>query len=174
LLIGSSRSHTPLLETLAHCARTLPDFRALIIGKSKAALEPEIRKLGLAERVTFSGLVSEEEKFRLLKSARVFAMPSHCEGGGIVVGEALAAELPVVADELAPYRGVFGEFVRYVKCFDAEAFSHAVAAEVRAMRRNESYLRQLNLTDLMRSLSWAESRRHYQAVLDTMNGRWPE
>jgi glycosyltransferase involved in cell wall biosynthesis len=92
-----------LLVTLKWLGERLPDFRAVIIGKSKEALEPVIRDLGLAANVTFTGLVSEEEKFRLLKASRVFLMPSHYESWGIVVGEAVAAGTAVVAYELQCY-----------------------------------------------------------------------
>src|SRR6202012_3694806 len=120
-----------LYATLKWLGERIPDFRAVIIGKSKEMLEPIIRDMGLAANVTFTGLVSEEEKFRLLKASRVFVMPSHYESWGIVVAEAVAAGTAVVAYELQCYPSVFGRFVRYVKPFDVNAFKKAVEDEVR-------------------------------------------
>lgn len=154
-----------LLATLARLKQELPDFRAVIIGKSKDALAPVIRQMGLTEHVFFSGLVSEEEKFRLLKASRVFAMPSRYESWGIVVGEALVAGVPVVAYKLDCYPPVFGDFVRYVKPFNVGAFTHAVEDEVKKQRAGNNYLASLDLTRFKQENSWQAAQERFQAVL---------
>jgi len=154
-----------LLATLKWLGEKIPDFRMVIIGKSKEILEPIIREMGLAANVTFSGLVSEEEKFRLLKASRVFAMPSHYESWGIVVGEAVASGVAVVAYELQCYPSVFGKFVRYVKCFDMDAFKRAVEDEVRNQRAGKSYLADLDLEKLKQSLSWQATQKSFCDLL---------
>jgi len=159
-----------LLATLAWLQRQVPDFRAVIIGKSQDKLEPVIRQMGLAGSVTFSGLVSEEEKFRLLKSSRVFVMPSRYESWGIVVGEAIASGVPVVAYELACYRPVFGDFVRYVKCFDRDGFKHAVEDEVRRQRAGRNYLAGMNPDQLKRAMDWSTAQESFLALLRKMGG----
>lgn len=157
-----------LLAALAQLSKRIPDFRALIIGKSRETLELRIRELGIAANVTFTGLVSEEEKFRLLKKSRVFAMPSRYESWGIVVGEALASGVPVVAYELQCYRPVFGEFVRYVKPFDCDAFVSALEREIGAMRAGNNYLAGMDLPGMKRSLSWASAQQCFVDVLSRM------
>ena len=99
-----------LLGTLCLAQGQLPDFKAIVIGNSKKWLEPVIQQMGLAENVAFSGLVSEDEKFRLLKSSRLFLMPSKYESWGIVVGEAIVSGVPVLAYKLDCYPAVFGDF----------------------------------------------------------------
>ena len=157
-----------LLMTLAWLKQQVPDFRAVIIGKSQDKLEPVIRTMGLSDHVTFSGLVSEEEKFRLLKSTRVFVMPSRYESWGIVVGEAIASGLPVVAYDLACYRPVFGDFVRYVKCFDRDAFKRAVEDEVRQQRAGRNYLAGMNPNKLKRAMDWSTAQDCFLALLQKM------
>jgi glycosyltransferase involved in cell wall biosynthesis len=154
-----------LLAALKWLGEKVPDFRAVIIGKSKETLEPIIRNLGLAANVTFTGLISEEEKFRLLKASRVFLMPSHYESWGIVVGEAVAAGTAVVAYELQCYPSVFGNFVRYVKPFDTDAFRRAAEDEVRNQRAGKSYLAGMDLEELKISLSWHASQRAFCKLL---------
>jgi glycosyltransferase involved in cell wall biosynthesis len=154
-----------LLATLAWLKNQLPDFRAIIIGKSKEALEPLVQKMGLVENVFFSGLVSEEEKFRLLKSSRVFVMPSRYESWGIVVGEALVAGTPVVAYKLDCYPPVFGDFVRYVKPFDGEEFKRAVEDEIRSQRAGKNYLTRLDLARFKRESSWTTAQEKFLAAL---------
>ena len=159
-----------LLATLVYLAGRLENFRAVIIGNSQAALEPRVRELGLSEKVTFAGLVSEEEKFRLLKASRVFAMPSRYESWGIVIGEALASGTAVVAYDLQCYRPVFGDFVRYVKPFDLDEFQRAMEREIVAQRAGRNYLTAMDLPSLKRSLSWASSQESFRAVLAEMTG----
>jgi glycosyltransferase involved in cell wall biosynthesis len=163
--IHAQKGIDDLLATLKALGERLPDFRAVIIGKSNETLEPLIRDIGLTANVTFSGLVSEEEKFRLLKASRVFVMPSHYESWGIVVGEAVAAGTAVVAYELQCYPSVFGNFVRYVKPFDVDAFSRAVEDEVRNQRAGRNYLAGMDLEKLKRSLSWQASKEAFCKLL---------
>ena len=160
-----------LLATLVHLGRVCPGFRAVIIGRNRELLEPRIRELGLADKVTFAGVVTEPEKFRLLKASRVFVMPSHYESWGIVVGEALAAGIPVVGYELGCYRPVFGEFLRYVKPFDTDAFQRTVEEEVRRQRAGQNYLASMKLDELKQSLSWQTSQRNFCGLLDRMTRR---
>ena len=53
--------------------------------------------LGISDRVTFHGFVSEQEKHELLARAWVHAMPSLKEGWGLVVVEAGIHGTPTVA-----------------------------------------------------------------------------
>jgi glycosyltransferase involved in cell wall biosynthesis len=157
-----------LLATLKSLKQKLPNFRAVIIGKSKDALEGPVRELGLAANVTFSGLVSEEEKFRLLKASRVFVMPSHYESWGLVVGEAVAAGIAVVAYELQCYSPLFGEFVRYVKPFNLVEFKHMVQREVQQQRIGSNYLTGMDPNPLMASLSWQTSQEAFCILLEVL------
>ena len=54
-------------------------------------------ELGLSDRVTFAGYLSEHDLRRTLTEATVFAMPSIAELQSIVTMEAMASALPVVA-----------------------------------------------------------------------------
>jgi glycosyltransferase involved in cell wall biosynthesis len=154
-----------LLVTLKWLKDQLPDFRAVIIGKSKDALEKPVRELGLAANVTFSGLVLEEEKFRLLKASRVFVMPSHYESWGLVVGEAVAAGIAVVAYRLQCYPPLFGDFIRYVNPFDVDEFKRLAEKELRNQRAGQSYLACMDRQRLIGSLGWETSQRAFCKLL---------
>jgi glycosyltransferase involved in cell wall biosynthesis len=155
-----------LLATLGWLKQQLPNFRGLIIGKSQETLEPVVREMGLAENVTFSGLVSEEEKFRLLKCSRVFVMPSRYESWGIVVGEAIVSGVPVVGYRLSCYPPVFGDFVRYVEPFDSEAFQRAVEDEVRKQRAGQNYMARLDWQAKKKELSWTAAGEKFCGALE--------
>lgn len=64
----------------------------------------------LRERVTFLGQVSEEDKLRFFHSVDVYCAPNTGgESFGIVLIEALAAGVPIVASELEAFRRVLDE-----------------------------------------------------------------
>src|SRR5437899_2802020 len=147
-----------LLQTLTYLKEKIPLFRAVIIGKVKSDLQPLIEKLGLSSVVDFPGFVSEQEKFRLFRSSRVYLMPSRFEGSPRVIGEALVSQLPVVAYDLETYRPIFGEFLSYVPCYDVQAFQREAEQQILAMRAGRNYLDQLDLKRFKEQCSWKTAR----------------
>jgi glycosyltransferase involved in cell wall biosynthesis len=154
-----------LIRTLKHLAAEIPDFKALIIGKVQAELESRIANAGLEGYVTFSGFVSEEEKFRLFRASRVYLMPSRFEGSPRVIGEALVCGVPVVAYDVENYGGVFGDFVRYVPCYDLAKFQTEAQAQVLATRAEKNYLDQMDMKAFKQASSWETARRTFLGAL---------
>ena len=78
---------------------SVPGARLDIVGDGpyRPALERLARSLGVAERVTFLGAVTQEEKVAALNRAQVAVNPSPKEGWGLTVIEANACGTPVVA-----------------------------------------------------------------------------
>jgi glycosyltransferase involved in cell wall biosynthesis len=56
-----------------------------------------VRRQGLSDRITFVDSPSRDELVALYRSASVFALPSHEEGFGMVVLEAMSCGIPVVS-----------------------------------------------------------------------------
>src|SRR5690606_36206751 len=79
-----------------------PDFRLAIVGEGeeRGRLEAQARALGLAERVHFSGAVSQLELPLWYSMADVLVLCSSREGLPNVVLEALACGTPVVATDV--------------------------------------------------------------------------
>jgi glycosyltransferase involved in cell wall biosynthesis len=83
-----------LLEALAaveHARLTLVGD-----GPERGALEAAARRLGVADRVAFTGALGAGDVAQILRSADVFCLPSFAEGVPVVLMEAMAARLPVV------------------------------------------------------------------------------
>jgi phosphatidyl-myo-inositol dimannoside synthase len=121
--LAERRKNVPaVLEALAHL-RPVHDFHYTIVGDG--TLRPEFEhltaKLGLGDRVTFTGLVSRECKIELLRESDLFILPAVAtahsyEGFGIVYLEANACGTPTLAARLggaveAVEEGVSGFFV---------------------------------------------------------------
>ena len=84
-----------LLDALDAC----PDATLEIAGDGdhRAAIEVEISRRGLGERVVLHGFVSEEEKLELLQRAWLNVTASSVEGWSLVALESAACATPTVA-----------------------------------------------------------------------------
>jgi phosphatidylinositol alpha-1,6-mannosyltransferase len=103
-LAGAERSKgfDEVLEALPALREARPDLVYLIagVGEDRRRLEAKAALLGVADAVVFTGLVEESEKVDLYRLADAYVMPSHGEGFGYVLLEAMACGVPVIASTL--------------------------------------------------------------------------
>jgi glycogen synthase len=98
-------------------------------GPDEDRVRREVARLGLTDRVRFTGWIGGPAKWRLLAGARVAVVPSRHETFGMVALEALAAATPVVAFDIPGLREVVPEGSGWrVPAFDVPA----LAARIRA------------------------------------------
>lgn len=98
-LVGYKRVED-FIKAAADIKEAVPNFTSAVVGQGpeKRKLEAEVTKLGLNKNVIFLGyLPSHKDVLRQMELARVFCHPSTVEGFGIVVIEAMALGVPVVA-----------------------------------------------------------------------------
>ncbi len=97
-----------LLRAYASLKNTFPETRLVIGGRGPQLgdLRRFVRHQGLAD-VLFTGRVSDPDKARFYRTADVFCAPSTGqESFGIVLLEAMAAGLPVIASDIHGYKRV--------------------------------------------------------------------
>jgi glycosyltransferase involved in cell wall biosynthesis len=123
------KGHSYLIEALEGVRRQIPDAHLWIVGDGplRERLSAQAAEKGLADAVTFTGLVNEAEKVNRLWQATLFVMPSLQEGFGAVLLEAMVCELPIVAFDLAVYREWFnGARAAFVPRLDTAALTQAI------------------------------------------------
>jgi glycosyltransferase involved in cell wall biosynthesis len=88
-----------LLEAFAElCGRGLSGRLTLVgDGPKRAEFEALAARLGVADRVTFTGAVGQDQIRPIYRSADIFCLPSMAEGLPVVLMEAMAFEVPVIA-----------------------------------------------------------------------------
>ena len=88
-----------LLEALARLRPTHPNLRLKVIGQPSGDSDTAARveRLGLRDRVEFTGRVPAETIARAYAEATLAVVPSLYEGFGFPAGEAMACEVPVVS-----------------------------------------------------------------------------
>jgi glycosyltransferase involved in cell wall biosynthesis len=108
----------------------------------RARLDAIVGRLGLADRVAFGGEYTDDEHGARLSRAAVAAFPSHAEGFGLALLEALAAGVPVVARDQPAHRGVVGDGLtdRLVDFDDHAAAARALASALSLGRAEASAL----------------------------------
>ena len=88
-----------LLEAVALLRATRPALTLDVIGDGpdRAALEAQAARLGIADRVRFQGVRMPDEIADAMRQADLFVLPSHVENAPVVLIEAGASGLPIVA-----------------------------------------------------------------------------
>jgi glycosyltransferase involved in cell wall biosynthesis len=81
--------------------------------------------------IEVSGLPTPSFK-RLLDGARALPMPSFAEGYGLPVGEALAANVPVIVSDLQVFRETGGDHITAISPIDGEKWLETIRAFARA------------------------------------------
>jgi glycosyltransferase involved in cell wall biosynthesis len=135
-------------------------------GPARAQLADRIRRLGLAERVCFTGQVPAAEVFEHLRQADICLDPAPCNALNhrstmVKVAEYLAAGKPVVAYRLRETERTTAGAALLAVCGDQSAFVDAIArlAGDQDLRRHISGL----AVQRARELTWEHSER---ALLD--------
>ena len=102
------------LEDLLRAVAELDGFpcRLEISGtedrEERRRLESITRGLGIRDRVSFRGPYSQEQHLEQLSRASLSVFPSHHEGFGLALLEAMAAGVPLLARDIPAHRSVLG------------------------------------------------------------------
>jgi glycosyltransferase involved in cell wall biosynthesis len=120
-----------LIEAMPRVLRQQPDTQLVICGTGalRDDLEQAARDAGVADRVTFAGLVSNAVVADYNRAADLFVLPSLLEALPTVAVEALACGTPVVSADHpggVELHGLFGEDVLVVPKEDRERLADAI------------------------------------------------
>lgn len=92
-----------LLQAFARLHESHPDAQLRLVGDGpeRADLEAQAQALGLGDAVTFLGYLGQEDVAGELDGADLLVLPSFAEGVPVVLMEAMASRIPVVASRVA-------------------------------------------------------------------------
>jgi len=112
-------------------ARKMPSLKLIVTGCLDAGIEKELRvlarRLGIHDRIEFTGYISREELFKLKARALVHLYPSHEDSVSYSVLESLALGTPVAAYDIPALRIDFlergAESISLVEEFDVKGLA---------------------------------------------------
>jgi len=134
------KSQLDTIRAFERVLRSEPEAHLLLCGVVEDIAYHEavlalVSQLGLDSRVTVSGPRSDVAA--ILRSSRVFAMPSRFEAQSIGFLEALASGIPVVANRIPSFSFASGfAGVNLVDTTDPEAYGRALLAALSTPRAN--------------------------------------
>jgi glycosyltransferase involved in cell wall biosynthesis len=162
------------IENLLQACALLPEtppWTLDIIGAGEAKYEDALRRriveLRLSERVRLRGLLVGNEKRQIFENCDLAVFPSYTENFGMVVAEALAHGVPVIASKGMPWSRVqemgCGAWVENDPHTLAEAIVRMAAMPLREMgARGREWMR--------REFSWDEAAQRMIAVYELVIG----
>jgi glycosyltransferase involved in cell wall biosynthesis len=136
-----------LIEAFAKVLGPNPQWHLVIAGPDQVGWQKELthraEQLGVASRITWTGMIAGSLKWGAFRAAEVFVLPSHQENFGVVVAEALAVGLPpLISNKVNIWReieadgaGMIGEDTLQETCNLLEAYLEKSNDEVQAMRQ---------------------------------------
>lgn len=133
-IITTSSSDQPLkglpvlVDAIAALRSEFPNIHCRIIGKLKpnGSVQQKIQTLHLEDCFSCVSGISTEELVDEYSQASLFVCPSHYEGFGLPLGEAMACELPVISTDGGALPEVIGNAGTVVPAGNSEALSIAI------------------------------------------------
>lgn len=148
LVVGELRPNKGVFDLVPIWQRVcadIPDARLLVVGggaqRIRRGLETAIAVAELSDRMVLAGSITQEALVAAYHSARLLIAPSHEEGWGIAICEAMAAGLPVVAYDLPVYRRHYAGVIATTPCFNQPAFAETIVRLLKDTARLEQLIR---------------------------------
>jgi glycosyltransferase involved in cell wall biosynthesis len=134
-----------LLEAVHRLRQAGEDVRLVVVGSRGWLYEgffQRLEELALGDAVQLPGYVPDADLPAVYSGATLAAVPSHYEGFGLPVLEAMACGTPVVCSATSSLPEVGGNAARYFDPSDAEAMTDAILAVWRDSALQEAMRRQ--------------------------------
>jgi phosphatidylinositol alpha-mannosyltransferase len=146
-----------LLQALPNIARVIPEFKVLIAGPGEGIEVLQKVNPALRNRFEFLGRIDDQEKAAFFKSLDIYVAPNTGgESFGIILAEAMAAAVPIVASDIPAFRDLLGEG-EFGALFENEN-SDDLAKKVIALFHNPSLQERLKTAALQYSVrfDWSQ------------------
>lgn len=176
LAIGTQekRKNLPMLvRVFAKIAAEFPEVDLVLVGQPEndsPAILRECREHGLADRVSLAGYVSEERLLSYYQHALLFCQPSHYEGFGFPVLEAMAAEVPVLVSDRPAMAEIAAGHVQMVGCQNERGWQNAIRDMLQAPASAEN--RRLAKIYAQR-FAWRETARRMVSIYESLAPKRP-
>jgi glycosyltransferase involved in cell wall biosynthesis len=117
---GADLLFTAWADLVRQQADATADWHLIVAGPHDHAygqdMQALVHRLGIAPRVTWTGMITGDLKWGAFRAAEAFVLPSHQENFGIAVAEALACDIPVlISDKVNIWREIQADGAGWVE-----------------------------------------------------------
>jgi glycosyltransferase involved in cell wall biosynthesis len=92
-----------IIKAIYLVKKEIPNIKLIIVGKGNEIIKLKrlTKELNLEKNIKFTGFVKEHKNvIKILKKSQIFCLPSTLEGFGIVILEAMAANIPYICSDI--------------------------------------------------------------------------
>lgn len=153
-----------LIEAFAQEAKS--DLHLVMAGPDEtdwgAELRSQATRLGVADRITWTGMLRGRAKWGAFYGSQAFVLPSHQENFGIAVADALACGvIPLISDKVNIARDIIADGAGWMETDSIEgtirliaSFQRASSEELKIMRKRalDCYQKRYALNDAAEAL----------------------
>ncbi len=132
--LDSTKNVQDLIDAVALIDNPLP---LVIVGRGYDENELKDRASAAGITCRFMGVISDTEKWRLVRQCAFLVFPTSLEGFGMPPGEALSCGKPAICSDIPILREVYGDSVEYFPLHDVKA----LAELMQQMLRDSAYCR---------------------------------
>lgn len=164
------KGYDVLLRSMVPVFQRFPEYRLLFVGQGP--LEEDLRnlarELGIADRVSFAGVLTQLEIVTALNESALFVMSSVSEGFPKALIEAMACGLPVVATRVGACSSVVADAGLIVDPGDSTALATAVTSILSDQPTRDAYAEQAIRTAAQ--YTWQHQTTKVEALYQRLTG----
>jgi len=159
--LSRSKGVYDLLETWKYVTETKPDAKLLMFcsgtDEEFREMRERITRLSLEKNIVLRGPLFGEEKYRMIKSSKLYVNPSYVDSWCLAATEAAACRTPVVMYYLSTYESIYGDAIVMAKTGDkrdlATKILHLLINEEQRRRKAEEAYEQVKQYTWKRAVS---------------------
>lgn len=171
LYVGNAYPHKNLERLILAfgelVTKYLLDYQLVIAGRKDdfhQALEEEVQRSGLSDRVVFTDFVTDEELVGLYRKTSLYVFPSLSEGFGLPGLEAMSYGVPVVASDATCLPEVLGDAAVYFNPKSVPAIAKVIS-QVLADKDKQTKMVEQGYKQI-KKYNWSKTAKATLAVYD--------
>ena len=154
-----------LIEIWARVIRRFSSAKLVVIGYdiNLKQMKDKVKKRNLENNILFQGFVGGKDKIRLIKSSKLSVVPSYYESFNMVILEAMACGIPVVAYKLPVYQDIYIQGIKMVDIGNKEEFAEVIVDLLENEQERTELVKQAK--ELSKNFSWKKTANEILARL---------